>query len=245
MQKQVIFTLDDGYLDNYTHAYKIFKKHNVPFTIYITASFPERQAVLWWYILEEIILNNRIVELSSGKFDCGSLESKNKVFLQIREMIISLDGINFMEDLNKMFYKYPIDWYKQCEEKCMSWEQILELSKDNLVTIGGHTLNHLALNKLPKENIISEIVEANLIIEKMIGKKVNHFGYPLGSRREIGLREFEIVKSLNMKTCTTTRRGNIYYKHLNYLYALPRIMLTENFDLSEITRIRKNRIVEV
>src|SRR5437868_5123786 len=30
-KKFVVFTFDDGYVDNYTYAYPIFKKHNVPF----------------------------------------------------------------------------------------------------------------------------------------------------------------------------------------------------------------------
>lgn len=34
--KPYIITADDGYLDNYTHAYPILKKHNVPATFFIT-----------------------------------------------------------------------------------------------------------------------------------------------------------------------------------------------------------------
>ena len=34
VSKKIIFTIDDGYKDNYTHAYPIFKKYKVPFTIY-------------------------------------------------------------------------------------------------------------------------------------------------------------------------------------------------------------------
>ena|SRR5437764_15440766 len=34
--KFIAVTMDDGYLDNYTHAFPILKKYNVPFTIYVT-----------------------------------------------------------------------------------------------------------------------------------------------------------------------------------------------------------------
>src|SRR5438105_3082694 len=51
-KKFVVFTFDDGYVDNYTYAYPIFKKHNVPFTIYVATSLPDGNAVLWWYLLE-------------------------------------------------------------------------------------------------------------------------------------------------------------------------------------------------
>ncbi len=35
----VCFSFDDGYRDNLTLAYPIFKKHNVPFALYVTTSF--------------------------------------------------------------------------------------------------------------------------------------------------------------------------------------------------------------
>ena len=41
IKKQIVFTLDDGYLDNYLNAYPIFK-HNVPFTIYICSGLIDR-----------------------------------------------------------------------------------------------------------------------------------------------------------------------------------------------------------
>ena len=58
VSKQVVFSLDDGYKDNFEIAYPIFKKFNIPFTIYVTTSFPEKKALLWWYLLEDLILAN-------------------------------------------------------------------------------------------------------------------------------------------------------------------------------------------
>ena len=58
IDKCIVFTLDDGYLDNYTNALPIFIKYNVPFTIYITTSFPDHKFTMWWYALEDIILNS-------------------------------------------------------------------------------------------------------------------------------------------------------------------------------------------
>src|SRR5450759_1609341 len=49
-KKFVIFTFDDGYKDNLNYAYPVFKKHNIPFTLYITSSFPDKKAIIWWYI---------------------------------------------------------------------------------------------------------------------------------------------------------------------------------------------------
>ena len=95
------------------------------------------------------------------------------------------------------------------------------------------------------EEVKSEIIEANKLIEQKTGKKIEHFAYPFGSKNEIGQREFDIVKSLGFKATTTTRRGTIYKEHKNYLECLPRIMLTEDFSIKDIGKIRREKVVTI
>lgn len=248
VNKKIVFTLDDGYVDNYEIAYPIFRKYKVPFTIYITTSFPENTAILWWYILEDIILENDAVELPDGKIFFGKTKKeKEEVFLQIRQIVLSLKKSEFEKFLEELFSKYIPNWRDKneelCKKLCMNWRQIIELSKDGLCTIGGHTKNHYSLNNLKEKEVVSEIVEANQLIESKIDKKVEHFAYPFGDKNTTTQREFEIVKKLGLKTAVTTRYGNVYKEHKNHLNKLPRIMLVENFDLKDIGKIRRKRIV--
>ena len=41
-KKFIVFTLDDNYKDNLTFNLPIFEKNNVPFTVYITNCFPNK-----------------------------------------------------------------------------------------------------------------------------------------------------------------------------------------------------------
>jgi len=244
VSKQVVFTLDDGYKDNFEIAYPIFKKLNIPFTIYVTTSFPNKEALLWWYSLEDLILaNDKITLYQNDKYCCHTAEERNDIFLKIRRIILSLEQCDLSSELTRMFSHYDIDWKAKCDELAMSWDDIVSLSKDSLVTIGGHTKNHYALNKLCKSDIITEVEGANKLIESKIGKTVSHFSYPFGTRHEVGIREFDVIKELGLKTTTTARRGPIYKGHVNYLECLPRIMLTENFDMQSIAEIRRRRVV--
>ncbi|MEL6227833.1 MAG: polysaccharide deacetylase family protein, partial [Pseudomonadota bacterium] len=63
------FTFDDGYRDNFTYAYPVLKRHNVPFTIYVTPAFADGDGDFWWLTLEEVIARaTRIsVPLPSGE----------------------------------------------------------------------------------------------------------------------------------------------------------------------------------
>ena len=235
VKKKIIFTIDDGYKDNYTHAYPVFKKYKVPFTIYLTTSFPEGSAVLWWYILEDLILEKDQIKLNNGEFfECGDINSKKNAFDKIRGIILKLDQDDLFNQLKNLFFKYKLDWYKYNKELCMNWSEIITLSKDDLVNIGGHTLNHYALNRLNQKNLIKEIMEANKLIESKVGKKVEHFAFPFGCINTTNIREVAAVRKLRLKTATTTRRGLITLKHREYMCSLPRVKLSEGKNIEEL-----------
>ena len=51
--------------------------------------------------------------------------------------------------------------------------KIKEIEKNDFVTIGNHTVNHYALNKLTEEKVIEELTESSKIIQEKTGKPVS------------------------------------------------------------------------
>lgn len=249
--KNLVMTIDDGYADNYQYAYPIFKKHNVPFAIYLTTSFPEKKAVLWWYVLEDLLLKNNSIKLSdSSIYNCNTTEEKAEAFLKIREKIIALPPLDLLSSLQSLFSHHPTDWTQKVNELALSWEQIELMGQDPLVTFGVHTSNHYALNSLSEEQLITEIVDCKKMIEAHTYKPAAHFCYPFGSSNEVGEREVATVKRLGFKTATTTRYGHIFSEHLEHLEALPRMMLQNDFSWTAlywraIKRVLRGRRVAV
>lgn len=56
----ICITIDDGYIDNLEYAYPIFIKHNIPFCIYLCTSFPESTHNMWWFGLEDYLLQKNL-----------------------------------------------------------------------------------------------------------------------------------------------------------------------------------------
>ena len=56
-KKWVCVTFDDGYRDNYTLAYPLLKRLDVPFTVYVTTGFIDNQMPMWWYPDEQLGLS--------------------------------------------------------------------------------------------------------------------------------------------------------------------------------------------
>jgi peptidoglycan/xylan/chitin deacetylase (PgdA/CDA1 family) len=233
-RKFVVFTFDDGYADNYLHAYPVFKKHDVPFTIYVTTSFPDREAILWWYILEDLLLEKDRIVIKTGsgerEFYCCSLNEKEETFRDIRSIIMNTSTNNYIETITGIFEPYGIDVYRKTSGLTLSWEQIALLSRDPLVTIGAHTVNHYDLSTLSPGEVKNEILVSKRSIESHLDKEVHHFAYPYGGREEAGKREFDLVKECRFKTAVTTRFASIFQVHKHHLECLPRIFIHAGAD---------------
>jgi len=224
----VVFTLDDGYRDNYTNAYPIFKKHSVPFTVYITTCFPDRTAILWWYVLEELLWDREEIEVvlagKTVRYDCSTPAKKREVFESLAGPLTTAPDY---ETIKTILQSYSDDMCAHVRELALTWDQITQLASDPLVTIGAHSKGHLALSSLSLEEAKAEVADSKKEIEQRTGKPVLHFAYPYGGKLAASVREFQVVKDSGFMTATTTRTGNIFGSHRDSLLCLPRIPVHE------------------
>lgn len=223
----VAFTIDDGYLDNYTYALPIFERHKVPFAIFVATDFIDQKAILWWDVLEDLVLHNDIIQFNRQSYPCHTFQEKWDTFRIIRENILKFDQSQLIEILQKTFSDYHIDWYKPIREKAMTWGQVKELSQHPLCTIGGHTVSHPALNQLSDDDFRQEVKVGIEKLEKITGQKINHFAYPYGSPNEIGEREYHLINEFNFKTSFIAYGGCITEESQNNITHLPRVYLHE------------------
>ena len=237
-KKFVVVTFDDGYMDNLIYGLPVFQKHQVPFTIYVSTNFPNHNAVLWWDLLEDVILERDQIDITIDdqplSFSCATMAEKEDTYSRIRSIIINFNESEFLEKIRSLFTVFVDNLYQKTKESALSWEQILTLSQDPLVTIGAHTLNHYALKNLSTEHSRFEIYESKKEIESHIHTPVEHFAYPFGGFAEVGKKDLEITEACGFKTAVATIPGNVFSGHQDTLFFLPRIQLYETFDLTKI-----------
>ena len=220
----VCFTMDDGYLDNYEIAYPIFKKYQIPFAIFVATDFPDKKAILWWYTIEELILNSTEIQLSDGSiYSCNTFQEKWDTFRYIREKVLRLNQHNIVNELNELFSNYNLDWYAPIQNLSMNWEQVKTLTQEPLCTIGGHTVSHAALNKLSFEELDNEITNGINIIQAHTDYKPVYFAYPYGSAKENGEREYQYIRKSDIKMAFISH-GDLVYPN-SQIEKVPRFML--------------------
>lgn len=223
----IAFTIDDGYLDNFTYALPIFERHKVPFAIFVATDLIDQKAILWWDALEDLVLHNNTINYNKQSFPCHTFQEKWDTFRIIREDILKYNQSQLIETLQKTFSDYHIDWYKPIREKAMTWVQVKELSQHPLCTIGGHTVSHPALNQLSDDDFRQEVRVGIEKLESITGKKINHFAYPYGSPNEIGEREYRLINEFNFTTSFIAYGGCITEENKNNITHLPRVFLHE------------------
>ena len=225
--KVLAITLDDGYLDNYTNGLPIFKAHNVPFCIYVATKMPQKEMFFWWYMIEDIVLQNDTVTLSNGTtFHCETKEKKEQLSLAMRTEVLGLPQKQLEDKMTTLCRKYNIDIKAYNDTLPITWDAIKALRDEPLCTIGNHTHSHQAFSQCCKNDITSDIERAQKMMHKKTGIETRHFAFPYGTLPEVEYKHIYQLRQLGFQSAVTT-----YPESLNrfmHTYALPRIAVTEN-----------------
>jgi peptidoglycan/xylan/chitin deacetylase (PgdA/CDA1 family) len=231
----VSFTLDDGYADNYLHAFPIFMKHNVPFAIYVCTGIIEGSARLWWRILDEVVFAEDAFELLiDGRLHSYQTATTKQKYRAFNEVYWALRGMAHEEQMATM------DGLEQRYEQSAvasrktdgpaSWKMLSEMLGTGLLTVGAHTISHDALSKLSESRVSKEMKDSRNSLESELRVTVEHFAYPYGDAASAAGREFKIAEALGFKTAVTTRKGSILPEHAEHLLALPRVSLNGDYQ---------------
>jgi peptidoglycan/xylan/chitin deacetylase (PgdA/CDA1 family) len=228
------FTFDDGYRDNRDYAYPIFKRRNLPLTIYVPTDFADCRADLWWLTLEEVLRAASHITLGingEGRhFSLASVAEKDTAYHEIYWWLRSIPEDLARAAVAELAADNGIDTRASHDGLLMSWDELRALAKDPLVTIGAHTVSHRALAKLSEAQARQEIEGSVRRIERELGAPRRHLSYPYGCAQSAGEREFRIAAELGLETAVTTRKGLLHPEHAQSLTALPRLSLNGDFQ---------------
>jgi peptidoglycan/xylan/chitin deacetylase (PgdA/CDA1 family) len=235
------FTFDDGYRDNLEHAYPIFKRHGVPFTIFVPTDYPDGNGDLWWLVLEEVIRRapEILVQRDGGmrRYACATVAEKEATFEELYWWLRDIPEHRAREVVAELSDCLGIDRRALCRALVMTWDEIRRMATDPLVTLGAHTQTHFALGKLDEARARDEIAGSVARLEAEIGRPVRHFAYPYGDEGSAGPREFALAASLGLATAMTTRKGLVHSERLDGLTALPRVSLNGDFQQMRYVKV--------
>lgn len=226
----VVFTFDDAYRDNLTHALPILRRRDCPFTLYVPTAFIDGEGELWWQALEDIIAANVTVVAEGRELAAGSIDEKRRVFDTLYWRLRRMPEPERVALMARMAADHGFDLHGHCRALIMNWDELRTFADDPLCTIGAHTVHHYELAKLPEAEARREIAYSVDMLKARFGKAPAHFSYPLGGPLSAGEREYRMAAEMGLRTAVTTRPGGLYREHLQTPTALPRVSLNGLFQ---------------
>jgi peptidoglycan/xylan/chitin deacetylase (PgdA/CDA1 family) len=222
-----VITFDDGYRDNFTHAYPILRRYGAPATIFITFNDIE-SGVTDWHRMDSAIRRTDISELDLDVFGLGviSISTMEKRADAIRKLHRELKQMENGRRLEIVTFILKRCRASDLDRIMLTWEDVRQMADENLVTIGSHTLSHPILTRITSAHAQQEIEESRRRIEEMIERPVRHFAYPNG---DYNAKVMELVKRSGYSSACTTVAG--CNENQTDLFALRRIDVT--YDMCE------------
>jgi peptidoglycan/xylan/chitin deacetylase (PgdA/CDA1 family) len=232
-----LITFDDGYLDNYVHAFPILRQHNLPALIFLTAGHIESDEGFDWDLAAYCFQHT---SQASVRFPDGSergWESDAQRDEVCRQWMESLKALPEPQKKDiarglpgQMGVSVPPGHFRKL---MMNWEQVREMRAGG-IEFGGHTLNHPILTRIPLEQAREEIAGSKKRIEQELGEPVLTFAYPNGMADDLNGQVEGAVKQAGYRAAFTLMNGPASLKEVKEKpFAIRRIFISHKHGMPE------------
>ena len=200
----VNFSIDDCYRDTFELIVPLFRRYNLPVTLFVTTGVPDGTLPLWWAGLEDALQQRDRVVLPGQIVELGTSEQRSAAFHQIAA---SWDGPDAGKHYAGFCASNQIDSVAMHWKHAISWAMLAELAQDPLVEIGAHTVSHPRISALTPTDARTELETSRQRLNERLGINVAHFAFPYGRSGDCGPRDFSLARDAGYRSAATTRKG--------------------------------------
>lgn len=212
-RRYCVMTFDDGWLDNYTHALPVLKRHAVPATVFLPTGFVGTDD---WFWPEKVVwVYGQYAAREDGKKQrsLAALQRRHS-WLSRLAVAVPEGDINALIEHCKALKSEQIDMFVSSwadtldvslpnERQVVNWGEVREMSAAG-ISFGSHSVSHKILTTLEPREVVQEVEDSWAVLTQQRVNSVPVFCYPNGNwSEEIG----RAVKAAGYKAATTTEFG--------------------------------------
>ena len=201
-------TFDDGYDDNYTHAFPLACELQIPITIFLIAGYIESGTAFWW---ASRLLRLAQVEQATWEGQTYHLEDQEerkelarKIDARFSACTSSVERAKLLASLYEKLAVPSSVVLKEEPAPLLTWAHVREMLESEWVSFGAHTIHHPDL-ALDSAEVQREVGACRTLLEQELGCPVLSFAYPFGS---IGDKAPGAVKQAGYDWAVTTIPGS-------------------------------------
>lgn len=204
-------TFDDGYLDNYTHAYALARELQIPITIFLVSGYIGNGAAFWWFdhLVEKAQVNQTTID--GHTYHLNKLGEQHELAQMIDTQVSSEADERarrtYLSRMNRAL-SVPVTAIADTPVSMLTWEQVQEMQASGWVAFGGHTLHHPTLARLTNvDEACKEVAACRSLLQEKLGRSAHVFAYPHGGVEHIGVNGVLAVQRAGYRWALTTLQG--------------------------------------
>lgn len=215
-------TFDDGH-HSFEKAFEILKEKKIPSTLFISIDKILNKKNFWFQDID--YLKEKLNDKFNHEFNNFFLIKKKNKSFKLYDYLKFYRIEKIDQFINLLIKKYNIN----VPLFNISLEKLNELSKENLLELGAHTVNHPILLNEENEKSELEIGKSIVNLSNFLNKQIISFAYPNGIKKlDYDNREKNILKKYGIKYAFTMNLNNFNIdKH--DLLEIPRISFGNNY----------------
>jgi peptidoglycan/xylan/chitin deacetylase (PgdA/CDA1 family) len=184
--RHVLITFDDGYQDNYEFAFPILRAHGLSATFFLSTGFLDRPRLSWWDEIAWMVRSSSRDSVNGAPwfsspvtFDEPHRKVAIRTLLRVYKTIPTESTDAYLDFLGTATGSGR--WTSADSSGIwMSWDMVREMRAAGMC-IGGHTVNHPILARMPREQQWKEIDECGQRLAEELGEPMRSFSYPVGN----------------------------------------------------------------
>ncbi len=230
-KRYVCFTLDDGYRNNADYASPVFRRYNIPYTIYITSGFAERSHILWWEVVEQLLRQqeNLTFDFGAGEtsLPLGTSMQKQAAFARFAQYVDVRPEDDAVHQIAKLALSCGLDPLRITRELTMDVTELRALQKRDggLVHFGAHSVSHINLSRVDDQRIRQEIEVSADWLKTSLAEAPLSFAYPYGWKTAVSKNTFSQAHDSGFSVAVTTQPAMLKPAVLRNPQSFPRVSL--------------------
>lgn len=190
-----VVTFDDGWLDNYRHAYPVLKKAGIPATIFLPTDYvgsnrwfwPDQLAFLFKVLADRKVTPEAVRQLREvfvdylGTHGGSSIEAIERgeygadhVIEQCKQLPIERIQELVAAVATRLGVSLPQ------ERVIVNWDEVREMS-ENGISFGSHSCSHRILTTITSDEVSAELARSRQVLLEQGVNYVSVFCYPNGN----------------------------------------------------------------
>lgn len=204
----VAITFDDGYRDNFTHAFPILVELGLPATIFLVTDAVDGNRLIWHDRVFDALerTNERALAFDGRTLSLETPDDRMRSLAAVLAVVRSSAPSARDRTIDDLVSALRVDPPANGAWDKLAWDEVREMARSG-IHFGAHTLDHPILRHVSFDEARRQIRGSKARIEQELGAPVTTFAYPNGRAVDFDETTRRILEEEGFSCAVTTVAG--------------------------------------